>query len=58
MDIKHKGTIDASNQGHGIYASSDSGSISIISNDPFSSINGSGDDAFGTALEAIAGAPS
>jgi hypothetical protein len=55
VDIKHKGTIDASNEGHGIYASSGSGSISIISDDAQSSIDGTGDDAFGTALEAIAG---
>jgi len=55
VDIKHKGAIDASNQGHGIYASSDSGSISIISDDPFSSISGTGDDSAGTALEAVAG---
>jgi hypothetical protein len=55
VDIKHKGPITASNRGHGIYATSETGFITIFSDDPDSTISGTGDDSSGTALEANAG---
>lgn len=55
IDIDHQGTIAATNKGQGIWAQTETGSIIIRSDDPWSSISSTGDASIGSGIEAQAG---